>query len=242
MTTDIRRARRSAGLHILGASVAIALGGCAAEIAQPIDEVAAYDDEREASESVERIDAETFAGLTEDVEVLLDLRDEQRGYAVDTSSAPVDRLALICPNGQVMSWSEWLATDLEIALRLDGVIGIAATHEQAARAASEPQEPCPLDCYECADGATICRPDPSCAGDSTTADEASAVHGELWREHGGYQPVGDDPSPGGEGGGDDPDPTSPSEGGSGSYSGSGSSGSGGSGGYSSSPGGHPGWS
>lgn len=251
MTKDTRSARRSAGWHILSALVAgsVGLGGCAADVGG----VASADDES-ARTAIERIDAQTFADLDEDVDVWLDLRDPTRGYVVDTDAVPLERLSLVCPDGTVMPWTDWVAADPRLDGRVQGVVGLAADASVAAVAAEQADNPCPSDCTLCEDGATVCHPDWSCLeqhdiayrGGSTTIDRE--VTRELWGT-GWLAPPEPAPSPdgdGAEGGGGESDPTDPrSGGGSGSYGGSSGSGSSGSssggGGGGGSPGGHPGW-
>ena len=227
-------------------AAAVAIGGCASEVGAPVDEV--------ASSGIEWIDARTFEALEDGVDVWLDLRTPATGYAVDTDAVPLDRVALVCPNGQIMAWDEWVAADPALAEHATGLVGISSDPRIAEIAAADEEDAgCPPDCYVCKDGVTLCHEDWDCLGGGSAGPVENVLERDVWRHLWveGALPTGSDAPPG-EGsetgsGGDVPDPDPTPSGGSGDSGGSsgssgssgGSYGSGGSGG--SSPGGHPGW-
>lgn len=242
----MQKVRAARGWHIwlgVAASMGVMVGGCASDVGT----------------SVERIDEARFEALEPDAELWVDLSDPSRGALFDRAAQSLDRVVLVCPNGQAMRYETWSAgqdlSEVEsrfIAVGLDEVI----LRDAIAELANE-QEDCQPTCFTCTDGAVIC----SGCGAATDAHTEAGFVDPRWLGGGTLEPYappdptdpGDDPPPSfdpgtsgggsggsGEGGGSSGGGSGSSGGSGGGHSGSGGH-SGGGGGHSGGGGGHPGW-
>jgi hypothetical protein len=102
-------------------------------------------------------------------QLLIDLRDETRGYLFDGrwGALPLDDALLICPDGTWMRLHTWLSaraeeTGTDFTDRAAAVFSLGHTHQLSERAIAEASVPgCEQAvCEQCPDGAWIC----SCPG------------------------------------------------------------------------------
>lgn len=214
--------------HTIACAAWVLCAGCAADVDAPAQ---AGDEVARASAPIQQVDGATVAELGEGTKLVLDLRNPERAYALAAgmSSAELERIVVVCPNGVRMGMREWLATDTTLARTFveaqSGWLGVSAD-EVLARHALSAEEPiaepeCEDDCYLCPDGVWVCR---STCGDPTRTGDGAVY--EPWQWDPAFS--GDPSEP----------PHDPYSGGS-TPSGSGSSG-GGAQPSSPDPGGHPG--
>lgn len=77
-------------------------------------------------------------------------------------------MRVVCPNGQQMGFSEWMANAPDLARARSGWIGLSVVERLAAEAVV-PEASCRTECRRCEDGAWICQ---GCAREENRRDEA----------------------------------------------------------------------
>ncbi len=161
-------------------------------------------------------------GEPSEAQLLIDLRDESRGWLLDGRSGalPLDDALLICPDGTWMRLQQWISAQeselgFDLGDREHRVFSLAAREDLAFEALLEAVTGCDAECYQCPDGAWVCISPCAGAAEHARDEPASGSDGRFednhprdpWRPSSG--------SGGGSGDDDDDDRWTPPDDGSG---------------------------